>query len=102
MKLTANDILATLLAMGDEVQRDNLMRFFKTGKGEYGEGDKFIGIRVPDTRIVVKEAKLRVPLEEIEVLLESVSMTHKFLLSLCHCSLLPSASDASKSQRYLG
>ena len=71
MRVKANDILGTLLAMGDEVQRDNLMRFFKTGKGEYGEGDKFIGIKVPDTRIVVKEAKLRVPLEEIEVLLDS-------------------------------
>ena len=71
MQVTANDILATLLAMGDEVQRDNLMRFFKTGKGEYGEGDKFIGIKVPDTRIVVKEAKLCMPLEEIEVLLDS-------------------------------
>ena len=71
MQVTANDILATLLAMGDEVQRDVLMRFFKTGKGEYGEGDKFIGIKVPDTRIVVKETKLCVPLEEIEVLLDS-------------------------------
>ena len=71
MRVKANDILATLLAMGDDVQRDNLMRFFKTGKGEYGEGDKFIGIKVPDTRMVVKEAKLRVPFEEIEVLLDS-------------------------------
>ena len=71
MRVKASDILATLLAMGDDVQRDNLMRFFKTGKGEYGEGDKFIGIKVPDTRIVVKEAKLCVPLEEIEVLLDS-------------------------------
>ena len=71
MYVKAKDIISTLLSMGDELQRENLMRFFKTGKGEYGEGDNFIGIKVPDTRIVVKEARLRVPLEEIEILLNS-------------------------------
>ena len=71
MIVTANDIISTLLSMGDEWQRENLMHFFKTGKGEYGEGDRFIGIKVPDTRIVVKEAKLRVPLSEIDILLKS-------------------------------
>ena len=71
MNITAKEIISTLLSMGDEQQRQNLMRFFKTGKGEYGEGDEFLGIRVPDTRIVVKEAKLRVPFDQIEILLKS-------------------------------
>lgn len=67
--IKAEDIIDTLLSMGDERQRENLMRFFKTGKGQYGEGDKFIGIKVPDTRKVVKEARLRVTLDEIRTLL---------------------------------
>lgn len=67
----AEDIIDTMLAMEDEAQRQILCRFFKTGKGEYGEGDRFIGLRVPQTRAVVKEARLTVPLPEIEKLLYS-------------------------------
>lgn len=40
---------------GDKERAVNLSRFFKTGKGEYGEGDKFLGLTVPTCRILVKE-----------------------------------------------
>ena len=50
------DIEAALLGMADKAQARNLMRFFKTGKGEYGEGDRFLGVRNPQVRLVVKEA----------------------------------------------
>lgn len=68
---TAKDIIDTMLPMRNEEQRQILQRFFKTGKGQYGEGDKFLGLKVPQTRIVVKEAKLDVPLPEIKTLLYS-------------------------------
>ncbi len=42
--------------MRNEEQRKNLMRFFKTGPGDYGEGDEFLGLKVPQTREVVKAA----------------------------------------------
>lgn len=68
---TAEDIIATIESMRDERQAANLMRFFKTGRGEYGEGDRFFGLKVPQTRAVVKEARRDVALPEIEKLLYS-------------------------------
>ena len=68
--MTAKNITDALLALEDERQREVLLRFFKTGKGEYGEGDKFLGIRVPEVRLVAKTA-VGLPLEEVPTLLQS-------------------------------
>lgn len=52
-------------------QRKILMGFFKTGKGQYGEGDEFLGLKVPETRAIVKEYN-RLPLPEVNILLQSL------------------------------
>ena len=49
-----NTLLKEMLSHADPSQVAGLARFFKTGPGQYGEGDKFLGIRVPVTREVVK------------------------------------------------
>ena len=49
-----NRLLTDMLAQADPSQVEGLSRFFKTGLGQYGEGDKFLGIKVPVTRAVVK------------------------------------------------
>ncbi len=53
---TAKEIIQYMESLRDERQRTNLMRFFKTAPGEYGYGDEFLGIKVPQTREVVKMA----------------------------------------------
>lgn len=57
--------------MADRHQARQLLRFFKTGPGDYGEGDRFIGLKNPQIRMVVKEAWKKTPLSEAVTLVES-------------------------------
>ncbi|MBQ7462609.1 MAG: DNA alkylation repair protein [Bacteroidaceae bacterium] len=54
--MTAKEIIDYMESLRNEEQRRILMRFFKTGPGEYGYGDEFLGLKVPQTREVVKMA----------------------------------------------
>ena len=65
-------------SLRNEEQRRVLMGFFKTGPGEYGEGDEFLGLKVPQTREVIRAAK-DLPLSEVPVLL----MSHWHEVRLC-------------------
>ncbi|QBS41562.1 DNA alkylation repair protein [Nocardia sp. CS682] len=67
---TAADVQAALVAVADPADAIHLQRFFKTGPGEYGEGDVFIGVRVPATRGIAKRFAA-LPLDEIDALLDS-------------------------------
>lgn len=63
-------ITKALRSYSDEEKKAVLPRFFKTGKGEYGEGDRFIGVSVPDTRKVAKAYSDSTE-DVVEALLES-------------------------------
>jgi 3-methyladenine DNA glycosylase AlkD len=67
--MTAKDVITYMESLRNEGQRRILMGFFKTGPGEYGEGDEFLGLKVPQTREVVKAAGADFPLSEVPELL---------------------------------
>lgn len=66
----AIEIIDTLTELRDEQQRAILMRFFKTGPGQYGEGDQFLGIKVPEVRALARISR-DLPLESVAELLVS-------------------------------
>ena len=61
-----NTLLKEITARADASQVEGLSRFFKTGPGQYGEGDKFLGIKVPVTREVVKACWRETGLQDLE------------------------------------
>ncbi len=69
--MKSKEISKILRDLADPSIAEHSQRFFKTGKGEYGEGDKFLGIRVPVLRQQAKKY-VAMPLKEIQRLLKSV------------------------------
>ncbi len=66
---TAREIIEYMESLKNDKQRQILMGFFKTGPGEYGEGDEFLGLKVPQTREVVKQIAQGFSLPEVPMLL---------------------------------
>lgn len=66
-----NPLISAVISHADPLEVPGLSRFFKTGPGEYGEGDRFLGLKVPVTRQVVKECWNQVGFPELEECLSS-------------------------------
>ena len=66
--MKAKDIKNELFVLANPEKKAILQGFFKTGKGEYGEGDRFLGITVPQLRALVKKTQ-NLPLNEIKILI---------------------------------
>jgi 3-methyladenine DNA glycosylase AlkD len=75
---TAASVQKDLAAFARLNRVSDYLRFFKAGPGEYGEGDEFIGVRVPDSREVAKNHK-DLPLTEIQKLLDSKIHEERFV-----------------------
>ena len=68
--MSLKDLHLVLKNQANPEQAKTLSRFFKTDKGEYGEGDEFLGIKVPVSRKIAKQFK-ELSLSEIQELLDS-------------------------------
>ena len=67
--MNAKEIISHMESLQNDEQRSILMKFFKTGPGQYGEGDEFLGLKVPQTREVVSAVGNDLPLSEVPKLL---------------------------------
>lgn len=97
--MNAQTIIQHMKSLSDSSQVASLSRFFKTGKGEYGEGDVFLGIKVPVTRKQIKLSKTA-SLEELEKLLHSSYHECRLLalLTLVHIFNSPKTIDEIRSK----
>jgi 3-methyladenine DNA glycosylase AlkD len=76
MLLTAASVREELAAAASPADAKFLAGYFKTGPGEYGEGDIFIGVRVPQSRAIAKHYR-ELPLDQVDELLESPIHEHR-------------------------
>jgi 3-methyladenine DNA glycosylase AlkD len=94
--MTVQDIKDELQKYASDTDAVNLQWFFKTGPGEYGEGDQFIGVRVPMIRKVCKEFR-QLSLGEVQKLIESPLHEHRMAGLIILTLQYPRASNQAKN-----
>src|ERR1039458_9086496 len=97
--MTATEVKTALQQHASAADAVFLQRFFKTGEGQYGAGDVFIGVRVPKTRLVAKQFKDLSP-TEIQKLLDSKVHEHRLAALIILTVQYPKARAAQKQAIY--
>ena len=97
--VTANSISKQLEALGNHEEALHALKFFKTGPGEYGEGDLFRGIRVPVLRKMAPSLD-GTPLPEVVRLLESAFHEDRLLALLLLMRRFAKGDEVTKQQIY--
>ena len=95
----AQKIIRRLKKLGNEEIARHSLRFFKTGKGEYGEGDLFLGLRVPVMRQCVKEYS-DIELHDVLELLKSPYHEARLLALLILVAKYKKGSDDERAALY--
>ena len=90
-------IKSDLAQLSDPERAKNLSWFFKTGKGQYGEGDVFLGIPVPEQRKVAKK-HVDLSLDDLQELLNSKIHEHRFTALVILISKYRKAEETGKKE----
>ena len=96
--MNAKHIIEELVAMRNPEKEKILLYFFKTGKGQYGEGDQFLGITVPQIRSLVKKYK-DISIHEIETLIHNQFHECRMLALLLLVESYPKAKSESEQKQ---
>ena len=97
--LKTRDVKKSMKKLGNPEHAAVSQRFFKTGPGEYGEGDIFIGIRVPVLRKLASEFK-DLPVSEVEILLRSPIHEERLLAILLFVHIFKKGDDGVQKRIY--
>lgn len=97
MSILTRQILNRLHQLSNSDIAVHSQRFFKTGKGEYGEGDQFLGIRVPTIRKCVREYR-NIPIDDTLDILKSPFHEARLLALLILVSKYSSANTISEKK----
>ena len=94
-----NILKTEMMQAADPSLVEGLSRFFKTGKGQYGEGDLFLGIRVPVTRAIVKECWKEVSFANLEECISSGYHEIRLAALLCLIRIFKSSGKDPARQK---
>jgi 3-methyladenine DNA glycosylase AlkD len=94
-----NEIRVRMRELADGERARVLQRFFKTGPGEYGEGDRFLGITIPDLRKLAKQYR-PIRIEETLELLESAYHEERVLALLMLIHAYSKGDEPTKEMIY--
>src|SRR3972149_6502236 len=97
--MSMQELLKELKNLENPKQAKLLQRFFKTGPGEYGEGDVFLGIKVPITRKLVRKCDGLKPSDVLRML-RSKFHEERLLALLCFFRAYERGNEERQAQIY--
>lgn len=97
---TASAVQAAAHAVANRERAELMQRYFKTGPGEYGEGDVFLGLTVPTSRKIARDFT-ELPSAELDILIQSPSHEERLIALVIHTAQVKRAAKNSDARRAL-